>query len=467
MRKRRKKLPLYENAEITGIGAEGKAIARINDLVVFVTNCVPGDIVDLQVKKKRKNYQEGCPVKYHKYSDIRTEAICELFGICGGCKWQILPYSEQLKYKQQQVEDNFIRIGGIPDPPVLPIIPSAKTTFYRNKMEYTFSANRWLTEDDMSDEIKDTNALGLHAPGKYDKVVDIKLCHLQEEPSNKIRNTIKEYAKQNNLQFYNERKHEGFLRNLIIRITTTGEIMVIVIFGHYEKDKVEMLMDHISELFPEINSLLYFINEKHNDSIHDLKPVNYKGKDHITEQMGELIFRISPRSFFQTNSDQVHTLYKIVREYADLKGDETVYDIFTGTGTIANFLAPHAKKVVGLEIVREAVTDAVINSEINGIKNTVFHCGDVKDMLNDNFFSTNGYPSLIILDPPRSGIHKDAVTKILNAGSGKIIYISCNPATQARDLQILSSGYSPVKIQPVDMFPHTHHIENVTLLIKK
>jgi 23S rRNA (uracil1939-C5)-methyltransferase len=465
----RNRKPLLENIEIVKLAAEGKAIAKVDEKVVFVTNVIPGDVVDVQVTKKRKSYMEGHPVVFHKYSDLRVDAFCEHFGICGGCKWQNLPYEEQLKFKQQEVLDNLSRIGKIDLPEANPILPSAKTEFYRNKLEFTFSNKRYLTFDEINseDEIDRTPALGFHVPRLFDKIVDINKCHLQAEPSNAVRLAIKEYAFANDLSFFDIRNQEGFLRTLIIRTSTTGDVMVIVVFYHEDVEKREGLMAHLAEKFPEITSLMYVINEKGNDTIGDQDVILHKGADHIFEQMEDLKFKIGPKSFYQTNSEQAYELYSKTREFANIQKDEIVYDLYTGTGTIANFVARQAKKVIGIEYVPEAIEDAKLNSEINGIDNTSFFAGDMKNVLNAEFIAEHGHPDMMIVDPPRAGMHADVVETILQAAPNRIVYVSCNSATQARDLEMMDQAYKVTKIQAVDMFPHTHHVENIVLLHKR
>ena len=469
MGRKRRSLPSIENVEILNVAAEGKAIAKIDNQVIFITNVVPGDIVDIQVIKKRKSFMEAIPVKFHKYSDIRIDAPCEHFGVCGGCKWQNLPYEEQLKYKHQQVIDSLERIAKVDLPKIDYILPSEKTTFYRNKLEYTFSNKRWLTKDeiDTKDELDRNNALGFHVPKVWDKVVDIKKCFLQSDPSNAIRLEFKKYADENNLTYFDLRKQEGFLRNLIIRTSTTKEVMVIPVFFYNDEDEINSILNHIAEKFPEITSLMYIVNTKGNDSITDQKVIPFKGNDFLYEQMEDLKFKIGPKSFYQTNSEQAYRLYSKAREFANLTGNEIVYDLYTGTGTIANFVAKKAKKVIGIEYVPEAIEDAKVNSEINNITNTDFFAGDMKDLLNDTFLETHGKPNVIITDPPRAGMHKDVVETILHANPEKIVYVSCNPATQARDINLMDQQYKVTKVQPVDMFPHTHHVENIVLLEKR
>lgn len=463
---RRKKKPLFENIRIESIGAEGKALARVDDMVVFTSLVVPGDVVDLQVVKKRKNYMEAVVTNIREYSAERTTPFCEHFGTCGGCKWQYLPYTRQLEYKQQQVADQLRRIGKTNIPPILPILGSKQETFYRNKLEFTFSNKRWLTQDEVdSDErIEDTSALGFHIPGMFDKVLDINKCWLQPSPSNDIRNFINSYTRENNLSYFDIKKKEGLLRTLIIRTASTGEVMVIVSFFRDDKKEINALLNAVKEKFPDITSLMYVINEKANDTITDQQIELYTGRDHIFEEMEGLKFKIGPKSFYQTNSGQAYELYKTARSFAGLKGNEVVYDLYTGTGTIANFIARNAKKVIGIEYIPEAISDAKENSALNGISNTEFFSGDMKDVLNKEFLGRNGRPDVVITDPPRAGMHDDVVATLLKMNPQKIVYVSCNPATQARDIKNLSSHYSVAKVQPVDMFPHTHHVENVVLL---
>lgn len=467
--RKKRRNPLLEQVEILDIGAEGKAIAKVNEKVVFVPKVVPGDILDVQVTKTRKKYMEGMPVRFHKYSEMREEPFCAHFAVCGGCKWQNLPYEHQLTYKQKQVYDALERLGKIFPKERLPIKASEKTRFYRNKLEFTFSNKRWLTKEEIESgkDFENHNALGFHVPKVWDKVIDIEKCHLQPDPSNAIRNSIKNYANSNGLSYFDIREQEGFLRNLIIRTASTGELMVIVVFYHEDAQKRDGLLQYLSEEFPEINSLMYIINEKANDSITDQDVLLFSGRDHIWEEMEGLRFKIGPKSFYQTNSEQAYELYKITREFAQLTGDEVVYDLYTGTGTIANFVARQAREVIGIEYVPEAIADAKINAQENKLENTHFYAGDMKDILNENFLAENGIPDVIITDPPRAGMHKDVISTILKANPQRIVYVSCNPATQARDLQLLAEAYETIKIQPVDMFPHTHHVENVALLVRK
>ena len=469
MAKIKKPLPVFENITITDLAAEGKAIAKVNDIVVFIPFVVPGDVVDLQVTRKKSHFMEARAIHFHSYSEKRIEAVCEHFGICGGCKWQILPYSEQIKYKQKQVVDNLTRIGKIELPEILPIIGSAKTEFYRNKLEFTFSNKRWRTYEEIAEgkEFDTMNAVGFHIPGQFDKVLDIEKCWLQDDISNKIRNEIRRYALEKELTFFDLRNQEGFLRTMMIRTTSTGELMVIMVFFHEDKEAQKALLQHIADNFPEITSLLYIINSKANDTITDQEVLVFKGNECIYEEMEGLKFKIGPKSFYQTNSDQAYVLYKVARNFAQLTGNELVYDLYTGTGTIANFIAHQAKQVIGIEYVPEAIEDALINSKLNKIENTLFYAGDMKDVLNASFIQKHGKPDVIITDPPRAGMHDDVIHAILIAEPKRIVYVSCNPATQARDLSLLDEQYKVTAIQPVDMFPHTHHVENVVLLERK
>jgi 23S rRNA (uracil1939-C5)-methyltransferase len=466
---RKKELPLLENVRITDIGAEGNAVARVENLVVFVPMLIPGDVVDLRVIRKRKKYLEGKVIRFREYSTDRIEARCSHFGVCGGCKWQHLPYEMQLKYKEKQVRDNLTRIGKVELPVILPIIGSEEIFHYRNKLEYTFSDKRWLTKEEVESdaEFKKEGALGFHIPGLFDKVLDIEECHLQPEPSNSIKNSVREYALKNKLDFFDLREQTGFLRNLVIRNSLEGKVMVIVVLFHEDIEKREGLLNFLASEFPQISSLQYVINSKKNDSLNDQEPILYKGDDHLIENMGELKFRIGPKSFYQTNTRQALLLYSVALGFAGLTGKEIVYDLYTGTGTIANFVAGYASKVIGIEYVDEAVKDAVINSRINSVNNTLFFSGDMKDVLSEQFIQTHGRPDVIITDPPRAGMHEDVVKIMAKSGAGRIVYVSCNPSTQARDIQLLSEDYYVVSVQPVDMFPHTHHVENVVLLKRK
>jgi 23S rRNA (uracil1939-C5)-methyltransferase len=469
MGRSRKSKPHYEAVKITDVGAEGKAIARVNDVVVFTTHVIPGDVVDLQVTRKRKNYQEAYVTKIREYAPDRVPAFCEHFEVCGGCKWQFLPYEKQLFYKQKQVSDQLRRIGKVQLPELLPILGSARTTFYRNKLEFSFSNKRWLTFDEVnkkSDEM-DMNALGFHIPGMFDKIVDIRKCWLQPDPSNEIRNFIREFALSHQMPFFAPKEQTGLLRNMIVRTASTGEIMLIVVFFNDKPESRKLLLDAVAERFPEITSLMYVVNNKANDTLTDQEIIVYAGRDHIFEEMEGLKFKIGPKSFYQTNSGQAYELYKVTRNFAALSGNEIVYDLYTGTGTIANFVAHSAQKVIGIEYVPEAIEDARINSAINNITNTTFYAGDMKNILNADFIAAHGRPDVIITDPPRAGMHDDVVKTIVEAAPEKVVYVSCNPATQARDLALMDERYRVEKIQPVDMFPHTHHVENVVLLKKR
>lgn len=466
---KKKKLPLIENVEISGIAAEGKALTRVNDCVVFVPYCVPGDVVDLQITKKKHNFMEGRVERFVSYSEHREEPRCPHFGTCGGCKWQILPYQEQLRYKQQQIKDNLSRIGKIELPEISPILGSEQIYEYRNKLEFTFSEQKWVSWEDIHaaggiENVERGHGLGFHITNCFDKVLDITECHLMPPYNNLIRNFVREYAIAHNLSFFNLRMQTGLLRTMILRSTQQGEIMLIMVFAEEKKQETDALLNAIHERFPEITSLLYVINTKANDTINDL-PVNvFYGKDHIMEQMEDLHFKVGPKSFYQTNTRQAYELYKVAREAADLHGDELVFDLYTGTGTIANFVARSAKKVIGIEYVPEAIEDAKVNSAINNIDNTLFFAGDMKDILNRDFILEHGRPDVIITDPPRAGMHDDVISTILFAAPKRIVYVSCNPATQARDLSMLGEGYKVVSVRPVDMFPHTQHVENVVLL---
>ena len=467
---RRNKKQVFTNVEVIDAGAKGKVIAKAPDgKVIFLPNAVPGDIVDVQTFKKRKSYYEGKATIFHTLSDKRTEPVCEHFGSCGGCKWQHMAYEHQLFYKQKEVTNNLIRIGHIELPEVTPILGSAQHYFYRNKMEFSFSNSRWLTlEEIKSDEdLGDRNALGFHIPGMWDKILDVKKCHLQADPSNAIRNAVKKFAIENDLEFFNTRHQEGLLRTLMIRTSSIGEIMVVVQFFKEDKTKRELLMDYLVRTFPEITSLQYIINEKSNDTIYDQDVICHKGRDHIFEEMEGLKFKINAKSFYQTNSEQAYELYKITRDFAGLAGDELVYDLYTGTGTIAQFIAKQAKKVIGVESVPDAISAAKENAQLNSIDNVEFYVGDMKNVFNQDFINTHGNPDVIITDPPRDGMHKEVVNQILNISPEKIVYVSCNSATQARDLALMDAMYKVTKTQAVDMFPQTHHVENVILLEKR
>ncbi len=463
---KRKEKIILENIKIESVAAEGNALAHVDGKVLFVPQCVPGDIVNVRLTRKRSGYMEGTVVNMVTPSPLRVEPFCTHYGICGGCKWQSLPYELQLKYKQQQVTDQLSRIGKLALPDISPILGSEQTKYYRNKLEFTFSDKRWILTGEDASSLSPTEKLGLgfHISGFFDKVLDIKKCHLQEEPSNAIRLFIKEYAIEHSLPFFDLREQTGFLRNMIVRTSTTGEVMLIIIFAYEDKTTREALLNAVAEKFPQITSLHYVINQKRNDSISDLDCIYYAGEDCIYEQMEGLKFRIGPKSFYQTNSRQAYRLYSVVRELAGLSGDETLYDLYTGTGTIALFLSGKAKKVIGIEYIPEAIKDAEINAANNGITNCSFFAGDMKDMLTGEFIAQNGRPDLVVLDPPRAGIHPDVAKVLLEAGPQRIIYVSCNPASQARDLAILSPKYTIADVRPVDMFPHTHHVENVVAM---
>ncbi|MBK0384327.1 23S rRNA (uracil(1939)-C(5))-methyltransferase RlmD [Pedobacter sp. SD-b] len=447
------------------IAEEGKGVARADDLVVFIEKAIPGDVVDAAVYKKKKKFAQAKISNLLTPSPDRVDPFCEHFGICGGCKWQHMDYATQLKYKQKSVLDALQRLAGLETHHAEDILPSAEDKYYRNKLEYTFSNKRWLTDLDgeISDE-KEMNALGFHVPLRFDKILEINHCYLQADPSNHLRNQISAFAKENNISFYDLRAHNGALRNLVIRTSSTGELMVIVVFAYPEEGQVDLMMEFVKETFPQITSLLYIINQKKNDTFFDQEVLLYSGREFIYEEMEGLKFRIGPKSFYQTNSLQAYQLYKITRDFADLKGHELVYDLYTGTGTIANFVAKKAKKVIGVEYVPDAIEDAKINSQINGINNTVFYAGDMKDILNNDFINQNGKPDVVITDPPRAGMHPDVVERLMELEAEKIVYVSCNAATQARDLTRLKEKYDLVRIKPVDMFPHTQHVENVVLL---
>jgi len=463
--RKKKPLPLLEEVTIENIGAEGKSIARVDNMVVFVKEAVPGDVADLQVFRKKGRYMEARVVRYHKLSDQRTEPFCQHFGVCGGCKWQHLPYDRQLFYKEQQVVDAFRHIAGVEIPPSLPILASNPTTLYRNKLEYTFSNRRWLLDDEVASELppEHTNAVGLHVPGRFDKVVDLETCYLQDKPTNQVRNFLREKCLALGLSFYDHRSNEGLMRNLIIRTSTLGEVMVILSV-QFDVPEVYELLEAVKNKFPDLTSLMYVINPKLNETLYDQEIIAYAGRDHIFEQLEDLKFKIGPKSFFQTNSYQALRLYQVSRDFAGLSGKEILYDLYTGTGTIANFMAAKASQVVGIESVPESIEDARVNSILNGIENTRFFAGDMKDIFTDSFIRENGKPDVIISDPPRAGMHAKVVEQILRIAPKRIVYVSCNPATQARDVALLARSYKVTRIQPVDMFPHTHHVENVALL---
>lgn len=472
MSRKKKPLPILENVKISGIAAEGKSIARVDDMVVFVPFAVPGDVVDLQVRRKKHHYCEAEVIRFIKKSEIRVSPKCAHFGVCGGCKWQNLPYEEQLKAKQQQVEDQLRRIGKIDMPPVSDILGSEEIFGYRNKLEFGCSNKRWMTREEVASGTKfDTmNAIGFHITGAFDKILPIDKCWLMDSLHNDIRNEIRDYAIGHGMSFYDLRAQVGLLRDMMIRNSNTGEWMLLVQF-HFEqpddKQKAEALLQHIGNKFPQITSLLYVDNQKCNDTFGDLPVVVFKGNDHIYETMEGLKFKVGPKSFYQTNTLQAYHLYSVARKFAGLTGKEMVYDLYTGTGTIANFVARDAAKVVGVEYVPEAIEDAKVNSSINNIGNTQFYAGDMKDILTDEFIASHGTPDVIITDPPRAGMHPDVVSTILRANPGRIVYVSCNPATQARDLALMNQQYKVVAIQPVDMFPHTPHVENVVLLERR
>ena len=473
MGRNKKPMPLLENITITAIAAEGKALARVDDKVVFVPFVVPGDVVDLQVKRKKHSFMEAIAVKIHTYSPNRTTPLCQHFGVCGGCKWQCLKYEEQLRWKQQQVVDNLTRIGKIELPKISPILGSEKTYEYRNKLEFGFSNRRWMTDDEIQDGehiVTEHNALGFHITGAFDKILDIEKCHLMDDITNRIRNFIRKYGISHDLAFYDLRQNTGLLRSMMVRNSNTGELMVLIQFrieNKDEKHEAMKLLQQVADKFPEITSLLYVDNHKCNDTFGDQEVVCFKGTDHIYEEMEGLKFKVGPKSFYQTNTDQAYHLYQVARNFAELTGDELVYDLYTGTGTIANFVSKKARQVIGIEYVPEAIEDAKVNSQINNIDNTLFFAGDMKDILNREFINQYGRPDVIITDPPRAGMHQDVIDTILFAEPKRIVYVSCNPATQARDLHLLDVKYRVAKVQPVDMFPHTQHVENVVMLEKR
>lgn len=456
---------IFENVLIETVAAEGKCIARINGQAVFVAGVAPDDVVDLKIIRKKKSYMEGKAVKFHEYSNKRVEPFCEHFGLCGGCKWQHLDYQHQVVGKRQQVIDNFERIGKFNFPEVNPIIPSETTRYYRNKLEFTFSSKRWLSQEEIKSEvIFDRKGLGFHISRQFDKIVDIKNCYLQKEPSNEIRNAIRDFAIANELSFYDVSVFHGLLRNLVIRTSSTGQLMVILQFGEKDQNGTNLVMEFLQKTFPQISSLYYIINLKKNETFHDQELILFSGISYIEEKIGELIFKIGPKSFFQTNTEQAQKLYAKAMEMAKLKGDEIVYDLYTGTGTIAIYVAKNVRKVIGIEMVKEAIYDAGENAKLNNISNCSFIAGDIKDTLTKEFIEQNGTPDVIITDPPRAGMHSDVVEKILLVKPNRIVYISCNPATQARDLASLTTKYDIEEVQPFDMFPHTHHLENIVSL---
>ena len=483
MARKKKPLPLLESVEIEAVAAEGKCLFHWDDLVVFVPFCVPGDVCDVQIRRKKHSFAEGEVVRFIKYSNVRATPFCEHFGVCGGCKWQNLPYEEQLKFKQQQVYDQLTRIGKIELPEFRSILGSVKTQEYRNKLDFGCANKRYLTKEqietlpnDESQSLKDVPAIGFHITGAFDKILPIEKCWLMDDLHNQIRNEIRDYAINNGISFFDLRAQNGLLRDVIIRNSNTGEWMVIIQF-HYDRssqeatdrsqEEAEALLQHIADKFPQISALMYLDNQKCNDTIGDQEILVFKGNDHIFETMEDLRFKVGPKSFYQTNTEQAYHLYSVAREFAGLTGSELVYDLYTGTGTIANFVARKARKVIGIEYVPEAIEDAKVNSEINQINNTLFFAGDMKDLLTDDFIAAYGRPDVIITDPPRAGMHPDVVKTILNAAPERIVYVSCNPATQARDLQLMDECYKVTQVQPVDMFPHTPHVENVVLLTRR
>lgn len=472
MARKKKEFPLLEQIKITGVAAEGKALARVNDLVVFVPYVVPGDVVDLKIRRKKHSYAEAEAVKFHEYSAERAVPFCKHYGVCGGCKWQCLEYEHQLKYKQQQVVDALVRIGKVELPEITPILGSEKTRCYRNKLEFTFSNKRWLTREEVEKDVQYDNmsALGFHIPDAFDKVLDIEECALMEPLNNKIRNGLRDFAVREGIPFYNLRSQTGVLRNIMLRTSTTGEVMLLVqarIENDVDMEQLTKVMNFCADSFPEVTSLLYVVNNKCNDTFGDLEVHTFKGTDFIYEEMEGLRFKVGPKSFYQTNSRQAYNLYKIARDFAALKGDEVVYDLYTGTGTIANFVARHCKRVVGIEYVPEAIEDAKVNASLNGHDNMLFYAGDMKDVLTREFIEEHGRPDVMITDPPRAGMHVDVIDAMLFAAPKRIVYVSCNPATQARDLALLDKDYKVMAVNPVDMFPHTHHVENVVLLVRR
>ena len=470
MARKKKPLPLLENILITDIAAEGKALAKVDGLAVFVPYVVPGDVVDIQLRRKKHSYAEGEAVKFHQLSDQRAQPFCKHYGVCGGCKWQVLPYAEQIRYKQNQVMDHLQRIGKVDLPECRPILGSRQDREYRNKLEFGFSNKKWLTLEQVKsgEKFDQMNALGFHIPGAFDKILDIDECFLMQDINNRIRNGLRAFVLERGFDFYDLRGNRGLLRNIMLRTASTGEVMLLVQFcitSDSEREQALEVMDFLHREFPEITALLYVNNTKCNDTIGDLDVITYAGTDFIYEQMEGLRFKVGPKSFYQTNSEQAYELYKVTRDFAGLTGNELVYDLYTGTGTIANFVAQKARFVVGIEYVPEAIADAKVNAALNGLdKKTLFYAGDMKDILTDAFIEEHGRPDVIITDPPRAGMHADVVGVILNAAPKRIVYVSCNPATQARDLQLLDTKYRVVAVQPVDMFPQTHHVENVVLL---
>ena len=472
MSRKKKVLPILENVEISAVAAEGKALARVDEMVVFVPYVVPGDVVDLQITRKKHHYAEAVAVKFHRYGPSRTQSFCPHFGVCGGCKWQCLSYEAQLSAKQQQVMDALQRIGGVELPQCSPILGSQKTTQYRNKLEFGFSNKAWLTQEQIAsgERFSLPGAVGFHTSGSFDKILPIDTCYLMDDINNRLRNGIRDYAYQHSLSFYDQREHKGLLRGMMVRLSNTGELMLLIQFcisSEDERAQAMGLLDWIVTSFPQVSSLLWVDNQKYNDTFGDLDVHCYYGTDHIYQTMEGLRFKVGPKSFYQTNTDQAYILYKVARDFASLSGQELVFDLYTGTGTIANFVAHEARQVIGIEYVPEAIEDARENSRINGIDNTLFYAGDMKDILNRDFIAKHGRPDVIITDPPRAGMHSDVVDVILFAAPKRVVYVSCNPATQARDLQMLDKDYQVTAVQPVDMFPHTQHVENVVLLERR
>lgn len=472
MARKRKPLPILENITITDVAAEGKALAKVDNLVVFVPYAVPGDVVDLQVRRKKHSYAEAEVIRFHKYSEKRSQPFCEHFGVCGGCKWQCLPYEEQLRYKQKQIVDNLTRIGKVELPEISPILGSKHQTHYRNKLEFGFSNKKWLTQAEVASDKKFDvmDAVGFHIPGAFDKILDINCCHLMDDLNNRLRNGIRQFALDHHISFYDIRGGYGVLRNMMIRNSATHEVMLLLQFSiHDEEEKAQAMsvLDYVHDNFKEVTSLLWVNNLKCNDTIGDLEVHTHYGTDFIYETMEDLRFKVGPKSFYQTNTEQAYELYKVARNFAQLTGNELVYDLYTGTGTIANFVAHQARQVIGIEYVPEAIEDAKVNAKINHLDNTLFYAGDMKDILNQDFIEAHGRPDVIITDPPRAGMHSDVIDTILFAAPQRIVYVSCNPATQARDLQLLDKDYKVMAVQPVDMFPQTHHVENVVLLERR
>jgi 23S rRNA (uracil1939-C5)-methyltransferase len=464
--KRRKKNIILEKLLVEDYAAEGKSLARLDGKVIFIESVVPGDVVDVQLTKSKKDWAEGRPLQFHSYSPDRVTPFCSHFGVCGGCQWQMLPYEKQLGYKTKQVEEVLKRIGKVALPTMQPILGAAETKYYRNKIEYTFGNKRYLLKEELNDEsiVNDQNVVGFHAKGFFDKVVDINTCYLQAEPTNEIRLFIKNLAKKNDWTFYDIRNHVGFLRTMQVRLCQTGELMINIMVGENDENKIQLLMEQVQKQFPSITTLLYTINTKWNDSLYDLEPVTYHGKGYVIEKLEHFQFKIGPKSFFQTNTKQGERLYQVTREFAELTGKEIVYDLYCGTGSIGIFVSGKAKKIIGVEMIAAAIEDAKENAALNNLSAAEFYAGDVIDICNDEFFAAHGRPDVIITDPPRAGMHEKLVKKILEIAAPTVVYVSCNPATQARDLNLLDAKYEVTKVQPVDMFPHTHHIENVVQL---